>query len=202
MKTSKRVLDILLSVLALLILGPLILIVVIIQSIETRGIGIFCQERVGKNGRLFKIYKIRTMRKNTSISTSVTTSNDSRITKFGSILRKYKIDEIPQFLNVLIGDMSIVGPRPDVSELTDNLSSKDRIILSVKPGITGPSSLIMINEEELLSRQENPEDYNLNILLPKKIAINKEYIKNWSIYKDIKIIIKTILVIINRLLTH
>ncbi len=200
MINSKRILDLMISSITLILLWPLIVLLIIIQTFDTKRIGIFYQKRVGKYGKEFNIYKIRTMRANTSITTNVTTSKDIRITKIGSILRKYKIDELPQFINVLIGNMSVVGPRPDVSDFINNLSEKDKIILSVKPGITGPGSLILINEEELLSKQEDPEEYNLKVIWPKKVAINRTYIENWTILTDIKIIITTAIVILRRLL--
>jgi lipopolysaccharide/colanic/teichoic acid biosynthesis glycosyltransferase len=123
---------------------------------------------------------------------TVTTANDKRITKSGRFFRKYKIDELPQLINVLKGDMSFVGPRPDVPGYADKLEGEDRIILSIKPGITGPASLKYKNEEEILASEKNPKEYNDKIIWPDKVKINKEYIKNWSLKKDIEYIIKTI----------
>jgi len=189
-KIIKRIFDLFFSFIGLLFTWPIILIAWIIASIETKSNGMFTQYRVGKDGKLFKIYKIKTMK--TSKGTTITTANDSRITKSGRIFRKYKIDELPQLFNVLIGDMSFVGPRPDVPGYADKLEGEDRIILSIRPGITGPASLKYKNEEEILAKVENPKEYNDKIIWPDKVEINKEYIKNWSLKKDIEYIIQTI----------
>jgi len=189
-KIVKRVFDFTLSLIGLLLTWPIILVAWIIASIETKSNGMFSQIRVGEDGKYFKIYKIKTMQNKKG--TTITTANDSRITKSGKIFRKYKIDELPQLFNVLKGDMSFVGPRPDVPGYADRLSGEDRIILSVKPGITGPASLKYKNEEEILANVENPKEYNDKVIWPDKVRINKEYIKNWSLKKDIEYIIKTI----------
>ena len=187
----KRLFDIVFSFLGLLITWPIILIAWIIASIETKSNGFFLQKRVGKNGRLFTIIKIKTMYPNKG--SSVTTANDERITKSGRFFRKYKIDELPQLLNVLKGDMSFVGPRPDVPGYADKLEGEDRIVLTVRPGITGPATLKYKNEEEILAKVDNPEKYNSNVIWPDKVQINKNYIKNYSFWKDLKYIYKTIL---------
>jgi lipopolysaccharide/colanic/teichoic acid biosynthesis glycosyltransferase len=189
-KLIKRIFDFLLSLIGLLITWPIILIAWIIASIETKSNGFFLQKRVGENGKLFTIIKIKTMYPNNG--SSVTTANDSRITKSGKFFRKYKIDELPQLINVLKGDMSFVGPRPDVPGYADKLEGEDRIILSIKPGITGPATLKYKNEEEILARVNDPIKYNNEVIWPDKVKINKEYIKNWSLKKDIEYILKTI----------
>ena len=125
-------------------------------------------------------------------TTTVSTDLDPRITKIGRFWRKSKIDELPQLINVFLGEMSFVGPRPDVPGFADKLKGEDRIILSIKPGITGPASIHFKNEENLLAQQENPEHYNKTVIWPKKVALNKEYIKNYSIFKDVKYIYKTV----------
>jgi len=186
----KRLFDIAFSFIGLLITWPIILIAWIIASIETRSNGFFLQKRVGKDGKLFTIIKIKTMYSNKG--SSITTANDERITKSGRFFRKYKIDELPQLINVLKGDMSFVGPRPDVPGYADRLEGDDRIILSVRPGITGPATLKYKNEEEILAKVDNPEEYNDKVIWPDKVKINKEYIKNWSMKKDLEYIIKTI----------
>jgi lipopolysaccharide/colanic/teichoic acid biosynthesis glycosyltransferase len=127
------------------------------------------------------------------VGTTVTTSKDSRITTSGAFFRKTKIDELPQLFNVLFGSMSFVGPRPDVAGFADMLEGEDRIILSVRPGITGPASLKYKDEEILLSSQDNPEYYNKNVIWKDKVQINKKYVSEWSFKKDIIYIIKTIL---------
>ncbi|MEO1923881.1 MAG: sugar transferase, partial [Nautiliaceae bacterium] len=169
---------------------PIILIAWIIATVETKSNGFFLQKRVGQNGKLFTIIKIKTMYPNKG--STVTTANDNRITKSGRFFRKYKIDELPQLINVLKGDMSFVGPRPDVPGYADRLEGDDRIILSVKPGITGPATLKYKNEEEILAEVDDPVKYNNEVIWPDKVKINKEYIKNWSLKKDIEYIIKTV----------
>ncbi|GAB6045576.1 sugar transferase [Caminibacter profundus] len=189
-KLIKRFFDFTLALVGLIITWPIILIAWLIASIETKSNGFFLQKRVGENGKQFSIIKIKTMYPNNG--STVTTANDNRITKSGKIFRKYKIDELPQFINVLKGDMSFVGPRPDVPGYADKLQGEDRIILSVKPGITGPASLKYKNEEEILAGVSDPIKYNNEVIWPDKVRINKEYIKNWSLKKDIEYIIKTI----------
>jgi lipopolysaccharide/colanic/teichoic acid biosynthesis glycosyltransferase len=189
-KFIKRSFDIVLSLIGLFLTWPIILIAWILASFETKSNGMFSQIRIGENAKPFKIYKIKTM--TSSKGTTITTANDNRITKYGKFFRKYKIDELPQLWNVLIGDMSFVGPRPDVPGYADKLEGDDRIVLSIKPGITGPASLKYKNEEEILAKVDNPVEYNDKVIWPDKVKINKEYIKNWSLKKDIEYIKKTI----------
>ncbi|MGD9486551.1 MAG: sugar transferase [Calditrichaceae bacterium] len=191
-KIIKRIFDVLFSFIGLILFSWLIFIAFVLASITTKSSGFFIQERIGRNGRKFKIIKIKTMISNPQISSCVTTENDPRITRLGKIFRKTKIDELPQLLNVLIGDMSFVGPRPDVESYYVNLSENDKIILTVRPGITGPATLKYRNEEKILSMQENPEQYSRNIIFPNKIALNKDYIKNYGLNKDFYYIFKTI----------
>jgi len=180
-KVFKRLLDVLLS----LILIPTLLfpvsILIILATIDTKIFGLFFQNRVGQYGKGFTIYKIRTYNRNGEVS------------KFSKKIRKYKLDEIPQILNILLGQMSFVGPRPDVLEVMSTLSKSDQIILSIKPGLTGPASLHYFNEEALLAEQEDPIAYTNQILTPKKNAINKDYIKNYHIFNDVNYIYKTTL---------
>lgn len=191
-KFAKRSFDLFFSVLGLLMTWWLILVGWFLAKKDTGESGFFLQERVGFNGQLFKIIKLRTMKSSKHIKTSITTSNDLRITKIGAFLRKTKIDELPQLINVLKGEMSFVGPRPDVLGYADKLKGDDKIILSVRPGITGPATLYFKDEEKLLSRQSNPIEYNDNVIYPKKTKFNKKYIYNYSFITDIKYIIKTI----------
>ena len=170
----------------------LIFIAWIVATFETKSNGFFIQKRVGKDGKIFNVIKIKTMKKVEGIDTTITSSNDVRITKSGKFFRDTKIDELPQLINVLIGDMSFVGPRPDVPGYADKLEGEDRIVLSIRPGITGPASLKYKNEEEILASQNDPKWYNDKIIWPDKVRINKEYIKNWSLKKDIEYIIKTV----------
>jgi len=189
----KRSFDVFFSFIALVLLWWLILLVYLIATFDTRKNGLFVQERVGRNGKLFNILKIRTMRDDTSINTTVTQSSDSRITKVGSIIRKTKMDELPQLFNVLIGNMSFVGPRPDVPGFADQLIGKGRKILTIRPGITGPATLAYRNEEEILDRHDDPETYNKEVIFPEKVRINIKYIEEYSFRKDLKYILATIL---------
>lgn len=188
----KRSFDIGLSLLGLLATGWIIVIAWALSSFETRRNGFYTQPRVGRNGRLFRIIKIRTMRDKPGIDTTVTASDDPRITPLGRLFRRTRIDELPQLINVLIGQMSFVGPRPDVPGFANCLDEDDNIILSVTPGITGPATLKYRGEEELLARQEDPETYNREVLFPDKVEVNKAYIENYSFTRDLYYIWKTL----------
>ena len=149
----KRSFDLIVSFVGLLLVWWLILLTYLIACMDTRRSGLYVQERIGRKGKPFKMLKIRSMHEMPSVTTTVTTSHDSRITPVGQFLRKTKLDELPQLLNVLLGQMSLVGPRPDVAGFADKLEGRDRIILSVRPGIIGPGTLKYLYEEELLARQ-------------------------------------------------
>lgn len=153
---------------------------------------IFKQKRVGRNGQLFTMYKFRSMTVNHGGS-SVSVAGESRITPLGAKLRRYKLDELPELWNVLIGDMSFVGPRPDVPGYADQLSGDDREVLRLRPGITGPASLKYRDEEELLSRQDDPQKYNDEVIFPDKVRINRYYLHNYSFAMDIRMIVCTVL---------
>jgi len=155
------------------------------------GVVFFRQERIGQNGKLFKVIKFRTMSENNSGSV-VTVKGDSRITPLGTKLRKYKLDELPELWNVLKGEMSLVGPRPDVPGYADNLIGESREILNLRPGITGPATLKYSNEEEILASVSDPVKYNDDVIFPDKVRINLEYIHNHGLIGDIKIILKTV----------
>ena len=189
---TKRGFDIVVSFLGLTFSWWLIFIAWVIATFETKSNGFFIQKRVGKDGKIFNVIKIKTMKKVEGVDTTITSSNDVRITKSGKFFRDTKIDELPQLINVLIGDMSFVGPRPDVPGYADKLEGDDRIVLSIRPGITGPASLKYKNEEEILASQNDPKWYNDKVIWPDKVRINKEYIKNWSLKTDIEYIIKTV----------
>lgn len=190
---SKIVFDRTASFLGLIILCPVLLIVALLIRLQMPGGPIiFKQRRVGQYGRLFTMYKFRSMTVSHSGS-SISVKGENRITPLGSVLRRYKLDELPELWNVLMGDMSFVGPRPDVPGYVDKLEGSDRRILQLKPGITGPASLKYRNEEELLAEQGDPKKYNDEVLFPDKVKINIEYLDNWVFWYDIKIIIYTIL---------
>jgi lipopolysaccharide/colanic/teichoic acid biosynthesis glycosyltransferase len=187
----KRSFDFLCSLVGLLLFGWLIILAWLLASIETKSNGFFIQKRVGRYGKLFHVIKIRTMYKSNETGATVTVSGDQRVSHTGKIFRKTKIDELPQLLNVLIGQMSFVGPRPDVPGFADKLEGRDRDILSIRPGITGPASIKYRNEELLLAGHKDPEQYNRNVIFPDKVRINLAYIDNYSLWKDIYYIWKT-----------
>jgi lipopolysaccharide/colanic/teichoic acid biosynthesis glycosyltransferase len=191
-KIIKRLFDLLISIMGLLLFWWLIIFSWILATLNTNSNGFFIQQRVGKNGCLFNIIKIRSMSKLDNVTTSVTIDGDIRITLLGRIFRKLKIDELPQLINVLLGQMSFVGPRPDVPGYADLLGEDDKIMLSVRPGITGPATIKYRNEEVLLAEKKDPESYNRNVIWPDKVRINKEYINNWSLSKDIGYIFSTL----------
>ena len=152
----------------------------------------FIQKRVGKDGELFSMYKLRTMSVNHGGS-SVSVAGEARITPLGRVLRRYKLDELPELWNVLKGDMSFVGPRPDVPGYADSLKGDDKHILKLKPGITGPASLKYRNEEDILALQSDPQKYNDEVIYPDKVRINLYYLDNYSFLKDIQMIFCTVL---------
>ena len=180
------------SFFGLIFLSLVLLVVALLIRIKMPGGPvIFKQKRVGQHGKLFTMNKFRSMIVSHSGS-SVSVKGESRITPLGAKLRKYKLDELPELWNVLIGDMSFVGPRPDIPGYADKLKGDDRRMLLLKPGITGLASLKYRNEEELLAQQEDPQKYNDEVLFPDKVRINIEYLDHWSFWNDIKIIIYTI----------
>ncbi|MBR9915896.1 MAG: sugar transferase [Algicola sp.] len=166
-----------------------IIILIVMASIDTHQYGVFSQLRVGQHGRLFRIYKLRTLKAEKHQLGHLNKS----ATRLGQFFRNSKLDELPQLWNVLIGDMSFVGPRPDLPGFADTLKGEDRIILKVKPGITGPATLKYKDEETLLSKQLDPETYNRTIIWPDKVEINKKYVQNWSFSLDLNFILKSIL---------
>lgn len=188
----KRGFDLSGAVLGLLLTWWLICLAWLAATIDTRRNGFFLQARVGRHGRPFRVVKIRTMREVPGLDTTVTRSGDARITRLGAFFRRLKIDELPQLWNVLVGDMSFVGPRPDVPGFADRLEGEDRVVLSIRPGITGPATLKYRDEEALLAGVEDPERYNREVIWPDKVRINREYIRNWRLRDDIKYIWRTV----------
>ena len=164
----------------------------IVASIDTRSNGFFIQKRVGRNGKKFWVVKIKTMRPVAEFDTTVTRRGDPRITPLGAFFRRTKIDELPQLWNVLFGDMSFVGHRPDVPGFADKLQGEERAMLSIRPGITGPATLKYRNEEELLAAQDDPEAYNRDVIWPDKVRTNLQYIQEWSLWNDCCYIFRTI----------
>lgn len=188
----KRIFDIFFSILALLLFLPFGIIISILISVESRGGVFYFQERIGKNGVPFKLFKFRTMKSNADKEGKLTIGmKDSRITKTGYYLRKFKLDEFPQFINVLIGEMSVVGPRPEVKEYVDLYNKEQQQILNVKPGITDFASLEYFDENRLLGESSDPRATYINEIMPAKIELNKKYIQNPSLLVDLKIIFQT-----------
>ena len=189
----KFIFDRLVSFIGLFVLWPILLVVAILARIKMPGGPVlFSQERVGRGGRLFTMYKFRTMTVGHGGST-VTVAGEPRITTLGARLRKYKLDELPELWNVLKGEMSFVGPRPDVPGYADTLVGEDREVLKLRPGITGPASLKYRNEEEILANVEDPQRYNDEVIFPDKVRINRYYLHHYSFFMDIKMIIATVL---------
>ena len=187
----KRTFDILLSVFAIFLLFPFFVLVSLLIVIDSGFPIFFLQKRIGRDAKEFNIIKFRTMKKNNE-NITITVSDDSRITRIGKYLRKTKIDEFPEILNVLFGQMSFVGPRPDVKGYADKLKGANRKILALRPGITGPASLKYYNEEYILSQKSNPKKYNDEVIFPDKVKINMDYFHNRSFFLDLKIIFATI----------
>ncbi len=189
------------SLFGLLFLSPILLVVAILIKVKMPGSILFCQKRVGQYGKLFTVYKFRSMTvkaeaavaSRDSEATSIASTEQCRITLLGEKLRRYKLDELPELWNVLKGDMSFVGPRPDVPGYADQLQGEEREILKLKPGITGPASLKYRNEEELLASFENPAQYNDEVIFPDKVKLNLYYLKHYSFIKDIQMIVCTVL---------
>ena len=189
----KYIFDRMAALLGLLLIWWLLIVVAVLIKVKMPGgPAIFKQTRIGRRGKPFTIFKFRTMTVGHGGS-SVSVSGESRITPLGAVLRKYKIDELPELWNVLVGDMSFVGPRPDVPGYADRLQGDDREVLELRPGITGPASLKYRNEEELLAAVDNPQEYNDTVIYPDKVRINRYYLHNYSFVSDIKMIVCTVL---------
>jgi len=188
----KRIFDIITSVLGLIIAFPLFLIIIIVIKINMSSPIFFIQKRIGRYGRYFKMIKFRTMY-DYNYSNNISIKGESRITTLGALLRKYKLDELPELVNVFKGDMSFVGPRPDVPGYADKLKGDERKILKLRPGITSPASIKYRNEEELLAKQSDPIKYNDKIIYPDKVRLNLNYYKHRNFWSDLKIIIYTVL---------
>lgn len=188
---GKRIFDLTIAILGLIILAvPMALIAILIWITSGSPI-LFTQERVGKGGQIFYVKKFRTMSVRSVEDSSITVAGDSRVTAIGSYLRRWKLDELPQLWNVLVGEMSLVGPRPDVPGYADKLQGDDRKLLLLRPGITGPATLAYRNEEEILAKVSDPVQYNNEIIYPDKVRINLEYMEKCSLMQDLKYILET-----------
>lgn len=192
---TKRVFDFILSLIGLVVISPLLVIISLIIKLSSKGPVFFKQTRVGLKGNEFKILKFRTMVVNAeSLGTQITVgSRDRRVTAIGYYLRKYKIDELPQLINVLIGDMSLVGPRPEVPRYVDLYNMEQRRVLDVRPGITDIASIEYRDENDILAQVENPEVYYIENIMPHKLNLNIQYIEKSNVFFDITLIFKTIL---------
>lgn len=193
----KRLFDFSLALFGLIIIAPILILIAVIIKIDSAGPVFFIQNRVGKNNKDFNIFKFRTMHTKSQDKGLLTIGNrDSRVTRVGYFLRRYKIDEFPQLLNVLFGDMSFVGPRPELRYYVNFYKKEDLIIFSVRPGITGLASLEYRNEVELLKKADKAEEFYINTIIPDKLAYNKIYIKKKSFIFDLKLIFKTVIRVI------
>lgn len=192
----KRIFDIVASGCGLIVLSPLFLILAIWIKLDSKSPVFYRQMRVGRNNRDFRIFKFRSMREGSDKGSLVTIGGrDPRITRSGYFIRKFKLDELPQLINVFVGDMSLVGPRPEVRHYVDYWTPEQMHVLDVRPGITDPASIRFRNENDLLDKAENPEEYYINVIMQEKIRLYLEYVDNHSLWYDIKIIFRTIRVV-------
>jgi len=188
----KRLFDFITSLIGLMVLFPIFIIVSLLVKISSGGPVFFVQKRIGKNGKIFQMIKFRSMIVIQNFNSTISVKGDVRITKIGAFLRKFKLDELPELWNVLKGDMSLVGPRPDVCGYADDLIGEDRKILELRPGITGIASLKYYDEEDVLATQDNPLKFNDEVIYPDKVKLNLDYYYNNNLWIDIKIIFATI----------
>ncbi|WP_445955355.1 sugar transferase [Yeosuana sp.] len=195
----KRGFDLMFSCIGILVLAPVLCVIAIIIKLDSKGPVLFIQPRVGKNNKDFNIFKFRTMFVASDKSGLLTLGNrDSRITKVGFFLRRYKIDEFSQLINILMGTMSFVGPRPELRKYVNYYPPEDLVVLSVKPGITGLASIEFRNEVELLKAAQDPETYFIESIIPKKLKLNKIYIQKSSLWFDLKLIAMTVFRVITK----
>ena len=193
----KRLFDMVASGCGLLVLSPVFLVVAIWIKLDSKGPVFYRQVRVGYKNKDFQIFKFRSMRIGSDKGSLVTIGGrDPRITRSGYFIRKYKLDELPQLINVFVGDMSLVGPRPEVRHYVDYWTPEQMHVLDVRPGITDPASIKFRNENELMGQAENPEDYYINVIMQEKIKLYLEYVENASFMYDLKLIFKTFKVIV------
>ncbi|MCG8578257.1 MAG: sugar transferase [Flavobacteriales bacterium] len=189
---SKRIFDLFSSLIVLLILFPFLLLIAILIVLDSRGGVFYGQIRVGKDGKEFKLLKFRSMRPNSDQKGELTIGNDMRVTRLGKVLRKYKLDELPQLLNIIGGQMSVVGPRPEVPRYVSLYNEEQLKVLEVKPGLTDPASIKYLKEQEILGESEDPEKAYVEEVMPSKLLLNMEYIENRSFMYDLKLIFQTI----------
>ena len=188
----KLVFDYFFAIVCLFILSPLFIIISVIIKLTSKGPIFYIQERVGRNGEIFNIVKFRSMRTAHGDNNTITIGGDIRVTKFGKVIRRFKLDELPELVNILKGEMSFVGPRPDLPGYADKLRGEGKKILTLKPGITSKASLKYANEEEILAKQDNPIKYNNEVIYPDKVKLNLDYYYNHNLWIDIKLIFATV----------
>src|SRR5690554_6510079 len=194
----KRLFDILSSAIALILLSPILIVIAVGIIIDSKGGVFYKQKRIGKNGKAFMLYKFRSMRTGSDRKGLITVgSNDDRTTKVGRFIRKYKLDELPQLVNILKNEMSVVGPRPEVEKYVQLYTAEQRKVLKVKPGLTDLASLAYINENEILGRAKDPEKTYVEQIMPAKLRLNLEYIEKQSFWFDLQIIAKTLMRIVD-----
>jgi lipopolysaccharide/colanic/teichoic acid biosynthesis glycosyltransferase len=192
----KRLFDIVSSVMVLLFLLPIIVVVSILITLDSRGGVFYKQKRVGKNGAEFGLYKFRTMRPDSDKIKITVGDRDPRVTRVGYYLRKYKLDELPQLINILFGEMSVIGPRPEVKQYVDLYTPEQLEVLTVKPGLSDLATLEYVNESEILALSDDPESTYVNEIMPDKLSLNIKYIESQSFVLDLQIIFRTLLRII------
>lgn len=193
----KRLFDLFFSTIGIILLSPFFIIIAILIKFDSKGNILYKQERIGENGIPFNVLKFRTMVPDAFAKGALTVgSRDPRVTNVGYYLRKYKLDELPQLFNVLFGEMSFVGPRPEVKKYTDLYNENQRVVLSVKPGITDYASIKYRNENDLLAQSSDPEKLYIEEIMPEKLNLNLKYINDNNVFKDIKIIINTFYTIV------
>ena len=193
----KRIFDIVASGCGLIVLSPLILILAVWIKLDSKGPVLYRQVRVGRGNKDFRIFKFRSMREGSDQGSLVTIGGaDPRITRSGHFIRKFKLDELPQLINVFTGDMSLVGPRPEVRHYVNYWTPEQMHVLDVRPGITDPASIKFRNENDLLDKAENPEEYYINVIMQEKIRLYLEYVENHNLWYDIKLIFQTIKVVL------
>lgn len=194
---ARRVIDVVASFLVLLLLTPLLVVLAVLVKCSSPGPVLFGQIRVGENGRQFRLLKFRSMRIGGG-GPSVTAGGDSRITSVGAFMRRLKLDELPQFWNVLVGEMSLVGPRPEVPQYVEHYTDRQREVLAARPGITGPTQLEYRNEEELLAGRDDVEKYYIEVVMPAKLEMDLAYIRERTVVSDLRVLLRTAAVVIGR----
>lgn len=198
-RITKRAFDIIACSVALVLLSPFYICIAMLVILDSKGGALYRQVRVGRNGKEFFLLKFRTMRQDADKTGSlITIGNDSRVTRIGTFLRKYKIDELPQFINIIKGDMSIVGPRPEVPKYVTLYNERQKRVLSVRPGLTDYASIEYISENELLAKSSDPNRTYIEEIMPAKLELNLKYIENQSVKEDIHLIFKTLFSILRK----